>query len=360
MKKLYILIFISVFSLPEFWGQDTRFSQFTNTPLLINPGLTGMGNGYSRANLSYRSQWTTTDNSFSTAALSIDLPIYSDKMNWKKGYLGAGLTFYNDQAGNGALSTNEANLAISGIIFTGKKSKLSLGIMGGYLQKSISPDKIQWDSQYNGFEHDVSLPSQENFIAVSAGAIDLSAGMSYKYASNEVAMSSDGNGNNMVFEIGAAAFHLLEPKLEFLQNPNAQVSRRFVGHTRFLKSMNSSPLALGGNVLYMQQVNNTETTIGFEGRYVLKGNTKYTGFLKDAYIGFQLLYRHQDAIIPVLSYKFNNWKISTSYDYNTSELGNVTGNVGGFEISIQFNDFEGQLFNQGNKYINYQGSGGNF
>lgn len=360
MKKISILFIISIFCLPEFSGQDTRFSQSINTPLLINPGLAGMGNGYSRANLNYRSQWTTTDNAYSTAALSIDFPIYSEKMNWENGYLGTGLTFYNDQAGNGVLSTNEANLVISSILFTGKNSKISLGIMGGYIQKSMNPSNIQWDSQYNGFEYDPTLPSQENFVALASGAVDFSAGMSYKYSNSQVTMTSDGNGNNMQFEIGIAAFHLLEPKFNFLQYPDAQTSRRFVGHSRFLKSLNQSPLVLGTNFLYMQHSANQETIIGFEARYLFKGNTKYTGFLKDAYIGFQLLYRHQDAIIPVLSYKFNNWKISTSYDYNYSELGNVTGNVGGFEISIQFNDFEGEIFNQGNKHTNYRGSTGSF
>jgi type IX secretion system PorP/SprF family membrane protein len=359
MKKSALLITILLVSLANAYGQDTRFSQYTNTPLLINPGLTGMGNGFSRANLNYRSQWTTSTNSFSTSAISIDFPIYSKKMKWKKGYLGTGILFYKDQAGSGTISTNQASLALSSVIFTGKKSKISLGILGGYIQKSTNPDAIRWDSQYNGIQYDPTLPSQENFASSSAGNLDFSAGISYKFSSSQVAMNSTGNGNNVLFEMGIAGFHLIGSNMVYLQNQSAPISRRFVGHIRFLKSINESPIAIGFSALKMQQVSIKETTVGIEARYNIKGSTKYTGFLKDAYLGAQLLYRHQDAIVPVLSYKFNNWKISASYDYNTSKFSAVTGNVGGFEISIQFNDIEGELFNQGDKYVNYQGGGGN-
>jgi len=359
MKKIHLIFILSIFISINLIGEDIHFSQFNNTPLLINPGLTGMGNGYSRANLNYRSQWTTTGNPFSTAALSVDLPIYAKNMDWKHGYLAAGLTFFNDKAGGGIINTNSANLAISSILFTGKNAKIALGILGGYMQKSIKPSNIQWDSQYDGFQYNPALPSQENFVSASDGNMDLSAGISYKYAINQVGMSTNGQGNDLLFEIGAAAFHLLEPKFNFLLYANAQVSRRYVGHARFLKST-SSPFVIGGSLLYMQQAASQEFTAGVEARYTFKGNTKYTGYLKGAYLGFQLLYRNKDAIIPVISYKFNNWKISTSYDYNISALRTTTNSVGGFEISIQFNDFEGQLFGQGDKYVNYRGSTGDF
>ena len=356
MKKNALLVIILLVSLVNTFGQDTRFSQYTSTPLLINPGLTGMGNGYNRANLNYRSQWTSSASSYSTSAISIDFPIYSNKMKWKKGYLGTGILFYNDQAGSGAISTSQASLALSTVVFTGEKSKISLGFLGGYIQKSMKPDAIQWDSQYNGIQYDPTLPSQENFVASSAGNVDFSAGISYKFSNSQVAMNSTGNGSNTTFQIGVAGFHLIESNLVYLQNQMATISRRFVGHIHFLKSLSESPVAIGFSALQMQQVTSKETTVGIEARYNIKGNTKYTGFLKDAYLGAQLLYRHQDAIVPVLSYKFNNWKVSASYDYNTSKLSPVTGGVGGFEISIQFNDVEGELFNQGDKHVNYQGS----
>lgn len=360
MKVIFAICFLLISLAQVSLAQDARFSQFTNTPLLINPGLTGMGNGYSRVNLNYRAQWPSTNNAYTTTAFSLDFPIYSESMKWKKGYLATGFTFYNDNAGEGLLVTNEANLAIGSALFVGKRSKISLGILGGYLQKSIDPTNIQWDTQYNGIRYDPSLPTQENFLFTSAGTVDLSAGFGYRYSTNEGGFVSNSGGNDFLLEAGLAAFHLLEPKFNFIADSDAQISRRIVSHARFLSSVNDGPLALGGSFLYMQQAAEREIMLGFEMRYLLKGNTKYTGFVKDSYFGMQLLYRYQDAFIPVVFYKFNNWRISTSYDYNFSALNNLTNGVGGFEISIQFNDFDGELFGQGRKHSSYRGSGGTF
>jgi len=355
-KVVVLLIIILVFGTQNSWAQDTRFSQFNSTPLLINPGLAGMGNGYSRANLNYRSQWSSIQNSFTTAAVSLDFPIFSEKMNWKKGYLGTGLAFYTDKAGDGKLGTSEASFVLSSALFVGENSKISLGFMGSYIQRSVNPDNIKWDTQYNGFEYDPQLPNGENFAAVSTSVLDMSAGISYRYHTGSRAVT---NNDQKLIEAGIASFRLFEPKFAFLLSGESQISRRYVGHARYLTSINSSKVVLGGTFLYMQQNTSQEITFGPEFRYSLLTDTKYTGYVKDSYIGLQLLYRNQDAIIPVLFFKFGNFRLSGSYDYNYSSLNDASGGVGGFEFSIQFNDFEGQLFNQGSKHVTMRGAAGN-
>jgi type IX secretion system PorP/SprF family membrane protein len=325
--------------------------------MLLNPGLAGMGNGYSRANVNYRSQWTGIDNSFKTTAVSVDFPIFSEKMNWKKGYLGTGLAFYTDKAGAGNLGTNEINFAISSVLFTGKNSKISLGIMGGYIQKSVNPDNIEWGTQYDGFKYDAELPNLENFGAVSAKTFDLSAGIGFRHHTGTKAVS---NRDQKLLELGLASFRLFEPKYEFLLDGKSQMSRRYVGHGKYLSSINNTDFVVGGTFLFMKQNTSQELTFGPEFRYSLMVDTKYTGYLKDSYIGAQLLYRYKDAIIPVVFFKFGNFKLSGSYDYNLSSLKGAGGkSVNGFEFSIQFNDFEGTLFGQGSKHVTMKGSTGN-
>ena len=357
MKKLIIILTaLFIYQDQTVFAQDTRFSQFNNTPLMLNPGLAGMGNGYSRANLSYRSQWSSIQNSFTTAAVSVDFPIFSEKMNWKNGYLGTGLAFYTDKAGDGKLGTNEANFALSSVLFVSEHSKISLGIMGSYIQKSVNPDNIKWDSQYNGFEFDPELPSQENFSAISTSVFDMSAGMSYRYHTGSKAVT---NNDQKLVEAGIATFRLFEPKFTFLLNGESQMSRRYVAHGRYLSSINNSKVVMGGTVLFMQQNTSQEITFGPELRYSLLTDTKYTGYVKDSYMGLQILFRNKDAIIPVLFFKFGNFRLSGSYDYNFSDLSAASKGVGGFEFSIQFNDFEGQLFNQGSKHVTMRGAAGN-
>ncbi|TXB64697.1 type IX secretion system membrane protein PorP/SprF [Vicingus serpentipes] len=358
MKKLIFLIITLVFlSKQDLFAQDNRFSQFNSSPLLLNPGLAGMGNGYSRANINYRTQWTGIENSFKTTGISIDLPIFSEKMNWKRGYIGTGLAFYTDKAGAGNLGTNEINFVISSALFVGKNSKIALGIMGSYIQKSVNPDNIEWGSQYNGYEYNPELSSGENFAVVSTSIIDMSAGISYRYHTGSKAVT---NNDQKLLELGLASFRLFEPKYEFLSDGESQISRRYVGHGKYLASINSSKFVVGGTFLYMMQNTSRELTFGPEFRYSLMTNTKYTGYLKDSYIGAQLLYRYKDAIIPVLFFKFGNFKLSGSYDYNLSALNGAGGkSVNGFEFSIQFNDFEGTLFGQGSKHVTMKGSTGN-
>ncbi|MCB9363899.1 MAG: PorP/SprF family type IX secretion system membrane protein [Flavobacteriales bacterium] len=358
MKRLVALILLMlIYSGEDLFAQDARFSQFNSAPMLLNPGLAGMGNGYSRATLNYRSQWTGIKNSFKTTAVSVDFPIFSEKMNWKKGYIGTGLSFYTDKAGAGKLGTNEVNFAISSVLFVGKSSKISLGLMGGYVQKSVNPDNIEWGTQYDGFKYDGELESGENFAAVSTKTFDLSAGLGYRYYSGTKAVS---NRDQKLLELGIASFRLFEPKYEFLLAGESQMSRRYVGHGRYLTSINNTDFVIGGTFLFMKQNTSQEITFGPEFRYSLMTNTKYTGYLKDSYIGAQLLYRYKDAIIPVIFFKFGNFKLSGSYDYNLSSLKGAGGkSVNGFEFSIQFNDFEGTIFGQGNKHVTMKGSTGN-
>lgn len=356
MKVRIVILILVTFSCINVSAQDVRFSQFNATPLQINPGLAGMGNGYNRANLNYRSQWSSIQNSYSTVSASIDLPIFSEKMRWKKGYLGLGTSFYSDKAGDGKLGTTEADFVISSALFVGAKSKIALGIMGSYIQKSVNPDNIKWDQQYNGYEYDSSLPSGENFASISTSAMDMSAGLSYRYFTGSKAVT---NSDQKLVEFGLATFKLFEPKFDFYLNGESKASRRFVAHGRFLSSIAGTPIVLGGTFLAMKQNVSQEITLGPEIRISLLTDTKYTGYIKDSYIGMQILYRNQDAIIPVLFYKFGNFKVAGSYDYNISQLNEASKGNGGFEISIQFNDFEGQLFKQGSKHVTMRGSAGN-
>ncbi len=356
-RVLVLIIVVLLCGQQGLFAQDTRFSQFNSAPMLLNPGLAGMGNGYSRGNLNYRSQWGSIKDSYKTMAASVDFPIFSEKMRWKKGYIGTGLSFYTDRAGAGKLGTMEANFTLSSALFVGKNSKLSLGIMGSYVQKSVNPDNIQWGTQYNGFEYDSALPNGENFSVISTSIIDMSAGIGFRHHTGTKAVEND---VQKLLELGVASFRLFEPKYEFLLAGESQISRRYVAHGRYLSSIPGSKIIMGGTFLYMRQNTSQEITFGPELRYAISTDTKYTGYLKDSYAGMQLLYRYKDAIIPVIFFKFGNFKISTSYDYNLSTLrGGGAKGAGGMEFSIQFNDFEGVLFGQGSKHVTMKGSTGN-
>ena len=75
MKKLYkpvILLSTIILAGLTSFAQDHMYSQFFNSPLYLNPALTGQFEGDLRMNLIYRNQWTTVPGNLSYVSASID------------------------------------------------------------------------------------------------------------------------------------------------------------------------------------------------------------------------------------------------------------------------------------------------
>jgi hypothetical protein len=61
-------------------AQDPGFSQFFASPLTLNPALTGKFNGVVRVAGNYRNQWPSINNAFITSTISVDAPIFRNKL----------------------------------------------------------------------------------------------------------------------------------------------------------------------------------------------------------------------------------------------------------------------------------------
>lgn len=129
-------------------AQDIHFTQFDGAPLILNPALTGGFNGIYRVSGIYRNQWSSVTTPFVTFGTSVDAPI--KRASNGDDNLAAGLTMYNDRSGDG----NLANLSILGSIayhkFLGTESNksLSVGLQGGYTQKSIDLARLYWGMNF--------------------------------------------------------------------------------------------------------------------------------------------------------------------------------------------------------------------
>ena len=107
--KFILGIMLSI-TLGSSFSQDVHFSQFYQTPLLVNPAFTGSFNGNIRGIVNYRNQWATVGNPYTTYAFSFDMGLMKEKMENK--YLGAGLFVYKDMAGDSKLSTTQVNFSL--------------------------------------------------------------------------------------------------------------------------------------------------------------------------------------------------------------------------------------------------------
>jgi type IX secretion system PorP/SprF family membrane protein len=161
MKKIYFTLLLLCTSLFLF-AQDVHFSQLNNTPLLVNPAHAGLFDGYQRAIINYRSQWTSAGSPYKTMAASFDAEIGLRKD--KAAYLGIGGMIFQDVAGAANWKQFKGDLIINGIVKIGKFSHVALAASGGFGQNSADFSSLTFGNQYNGKEFSTEFSSNENIV----------------------------------------------------------------------------------------------------------------------------------------------------------------------------------------------------
>ena len=331
-------------------GQDLHFSQFNKAPLLLNPGLAGMGKGFNRANVNYRTQWGSLGNPFKTMAVSVDMPILSSKMNASSGYLGAGIDFYNDLMGDSQFQTTHFGFSLSGILMAARDHRISLGLKGSYEQRSIDPSGVSWDNQWSGTTYDPSLPSGETFGNVAHSYFNLAAGAAWKYVQHNLGISAF---DKLAFTTGVSYFNMLNPNTSFYGFAGDENYGKIVGHFEGTFGLRDQYITLNPAIYYVNQGPYRQFIAGSIFKYLLKSDTKYTGFASEQAIGVGLYVRGNDAVIPTFLFELGGFELAINYDYTISTLQSANNGAGAFEISIQWVDTYGQLFKQGDKHVLY-------
>ena len=312
-------------------AQDVHFSQFGQTPQLINPGASGVISGNVRANINYRTQWGAFGKAYNTYAASFDAPI--SKGNGKKAYFGLGVNFYKDVAGNSDFGNFQAGLSFSAILPIADNHTFSLGIQPAFGQYSASLAQLTWGSQFNGTEFDTKTSSNETFSLKASRYFDLGSGLYYEFKNSRAEfLGSDMSS----FNIGIAGYHLNKPKQTFLTDTEDEIPMKFIAQFSGTFDMRSSKLSLVPSMFYAIQGPYKEITPGLLFKVRIGNSTKYSGLFKQGAIYFGSHYRLKDAIIPQVYLEFTDYMIGVSYDYNNSALSSVTGGSGGFEISIRY------------------------
>ncbi len=312
MKKFFVIAII-LFSGISLFAQDIHFSQFYNSPLTLNPALTGKMNGSYRIGAIYRNQWfqySTTGSPFVTYSGSFDMPI-----NLKNDAIGVGLFVYQDNAGEDFLKTLNvmASLAYHKAIGKDGKHALSIGTQLGYIQKRISEDDLRFFNNYDGTVYNPNRPSGEFFGNNSKGNFDFNVGL----------MWSSMFGKRSAFYAGGSMFHILQPENNFVQNFKFDLLRRYVGHAGLDIGIGEK-FAILPSVIFMNQNKAQELNMGAALAYdFTKSFTWYLG-------GF---YRLNDAPIAYTAFEVKGARLGISYDFVTSSLKNYN-KPGAIELSL--------------------------
>lgn len=306
---------------PQALAQDVHFTQFNMSPLLVNPAFTGAFNGQYRAAAIYRDQWRSVTVPFKTIAASFDAPIVRDLTT--DDYLAVGVQLYNDRAGDGNLQNFSGLASVAYHKFLGEKAKtaLTIGLQGGYTQKSIDLSKLYFANQYEngGFvgPQTNNLNNKTDYFTVNAG-IALSQSATEKFG----------------YTIGVSAMNLNQPSESFLKNSNSEVGLPIryaaqVGAIAFL----GDKLSIRPGVLYQSQAKASEIVAGNEFNLIV-GEDQFRGIATAVFLGGW--YRSSDAIMINAGIEWKGFRFGVAYDYNTSKLKTASNGNGGFEIALRY------------------------
>lgn len=335
MKKItsIALSFVALFTAKSVVGQDIHWSQWYNAPIYYNPAATGAFNGDERAKVNYKDQWRSISSPYKTFMAQFDMPFLKKK--WKKGFIGGGLVIYDDKAGDSRLGTTQANLSVAGHVMINSHNAIAGGLVGGFAQKSINYDKLQWGNQYdpNSGAYNSSLSTGEPAAAATAQSFgDFGMGFLWSYGKGDI--YSSGN-NQFRANAGVSFLHANQPRINFLGGEDKTYSK-LVAHASITIGLKGTNIAIMPNILYCKQGPSEEILPGGLVRYTLVESSRYTGNIKESAISFGGHLRTTDSFIATVLGEYANYAFGISYDVNISALSSASRGKGGIEISLSY------------------------
>ncbi len=325
------------------FAQDIHFSQYLQTPTLVNPALTG--SAYTlRAAVIYKDQWKGVTVPYKTYGASVEMRLKAS--NWeksdpnKKAYkksvsrLAGGLSFFSDKAGDGNMGISQVSFSLASFVPVSDKNSLSLGLQTSFVQRKIDFSKLIFPEQYNGTTYDPTMYNGENPSTQSYSYPDVAAGVNWSYGYTQKAIGT--SSSSIKANAGLAVYHLNKPRQKYLASSNDQLYMKVVLHGDATISVKSTNMAIIPSYLMEFQGPSKEILMGVMTKFYFREDSKYTGIIKQSAFGIGAAYRNRDALIVSAQIEFGQYAIGFSYDVNTSNLRKASLGRGGPEIFIRF------------------------
>ncbi len=324
-RSLFVAMLIAVFPGLKTSAQDIHFSQFFETPLLRNPSLAGLFDGDIRLQGVYRNQWGSVTVPYKTGSFNME---YKQPVGHENDFITTGLQLVYDRAGSTNFTTTNILPAINyhKSLSADRNKYLSLGFMGGLVQRRIDRSKITTNNHFDGNGYNPGLPDGETFANANYSYLDGSVGMSFN--------SALGDRESDNYFVGLAYHHFNRPKNSFYSNPLIELSPKWVASAGARFSINEyTYFTIQAD--HTVQGGYTETIGGATLSYKLGENLEKPDYV----LHFGSYLRWKDALIPVVKLDYNPFSISLSYDVNVSELKTASQGRGGMELSITYAGF---------------------
>lgn len=312
MKNIFAYILLAFLSITSAFGQDSQFSQYDASPVLLNPALTGTEKDNPiRSIVQYREQWKSVSSSYVTTAFAIDIPL----QRW-----GIGAYISNNETSR-LLSENNFVLSGSYDVLDPKQKKhsLSAGANLGFINKRIDPSKLIFDSQFDERVFNENIESGETLLQYSRFLPELSFGVNYKFIDPKKQFHP---------YLGAALFHLTRPDESFISNENLRMPMRYVFNGGARLYLNDDKVIINPKATYIGQGKASNIMLGVTGEATVS---------EDVRLNAGISYRIKDALIPQLGIHYLNFGYILSYDINISTLSEFSSNRGALEFALIYN-----------------------
>jgi type IX secretion system PorP/SprF family membrane protein len=306
-------------------AQDLHFSQFFEAPLLRNPSLAGIFSGDIRFQGVYRSQWGSITVPYQTGSFDFE---YKKPIGQGNDFITTGLQVVYDRAGSTNFQTSNFLPALNyHKSLSGDRNKyLSLGFMGGLVQRRLDRSKMTTNNHFDGNGYNPGLGDGETFTTSNYSYLDGSVGMSF----NSSIAGSDKNN----YFLGAAYHHVNRPQNSFYQKPDIELNPKWVFSAGVKFDLTESAY-FSLHADHNMQGPYTETIGGALYSYKIGAELDRPDYI----VHFGSFLRWKDALIPVVKIDYNPFSVAFSYDVNVSELKTASQSRGGAEISISYVGF---------------------
>lgn len=292
--KIIIIIFFS-FLTCAISAQEPSFSQYFQTPLLINPANAGSSYHPWKFNNIFKQQRFGQDVSFNSGITSVDFaPITNSGF-------GFGTIFLYDQTLGGIVKnvTSSLNLSFSVFLDEENLNKLSIGFAGIYGNRRIDFNKLSFGNQFitsGGF--DQTIASGESKYNSSVGYFTTGSGLIFNHSQNDFS-----------YEIGVGGFNLNKPKASLLNDTLNTIDKRFTASGKLLFTTKNKGLVEFNSVFQLQHyAHYFEIGAMYNHNYFLsEGNASFIG---------GLFFKSNYMIAPLIGIKTSGLQIMCSYDIN--------------------------------------------
>ncbi len=321
-KELGLIIALFTLSVAGVYAQSIHFSQYYNAPLLLNPANTAlMPDNDFRVGLNYRNQWSVVPVPYNTFSGYADFKVGGNRSNENhNNWLGIGLAFFSDKAGDGNLALSEFQGDMAYHLQLSQFTMLSVGLSAATVQRSVNYDNLIFDTQWDGETFNRNIGNGEKVGIIKTNYYTIGGGANFAWFPNE----------DLYVKLGGSLENINQPAESFYNNTNNKIGYREIANLDML--YRTGPvLIVNPSAYYTTQNGAAELVFGSLFRTMLSGKNQAASQL---ILG--LFTRMGDAVIGVAGYQIGAVQFMANYDFTISALAPYNASYGALEFSLVY------------------------